>query len=66
MAWVTVCGRALGARSNVVGYSQGIVKIEVSEGAWFEEVRSMTDHLKRELPRISGVPVRELHFIVKK
>jgi hypothetical protein len=66
MAWMILCGRSLAARSSVAGYSDGIVKIEVFEGAWLEEVRNMRDQLQRELPRISGVPVTELHFIVKK
>jgi hypothetical protein len=66
MAWMIVCGKILGARSSVVGYHAGIVKIEVLEGAWLEQMKSMTDHFKRELPRISGIPVTELHFIVKR
>jgi hypothetical protein len=66
MAWMILCGKALGARSSIVGYTDGAVKIEVLEGAWLEEVRSMREHLQRELPRIAGVPVTELHFIVKK
>jgi hypothetical protein len=66
VAWMIVCGKILGARSSIVGYNEGIVKIEVLEGAWLEQVKSMTDHFKRELTRISGVSVRELHFIVKR
>lgn len=66
MAWVIVCGKVLCSRSSVVGYDEGIVKVEVLEGAWLEEVKNISHHLQRELPRISGVPVRELHFIVKR
>jgi len=66
MAWMILCGRVVGARSSVIGYSDGIVKIEVFDGTWLEEVRRMRDHLQRELARISGVPVTELHFIVKR
>lgn len=63
--WLVVCGKALANRSSVVGYGDAVVEIEVLEG-WLDEVKSMKEHLKMELPRISGIPVSELHFIVKR
>jgi len=66
MAWVAACGPALAGRGTVVGYEDGLVKIEVREGAWMEEMRGMRSHLESELARISGVKVVKLHFIVKR
>ena len=66
MAWVVVCGRALAGRGSVVGYEQGAVRIEVRETAWLEQMRSMSEHLTRELARVAGMKVTGLHFIVKR
>lgn len=66
MAWVVVCGKALAERGSVVGYEQGAVQIEVRETAWLEQIRSMSEHLTRELSRVAGMKVTGLHFIVKR
>jgi hypothetical protein len=50
----------------VVDYKDALVTAEVLDGAWLGELRVMKEHLKLELTRISGVPVAELHFIVKR
>lgn len=64
-AWVIVCGRTLAGRGNVAGYEDGMVRIEVRDRAWLEQMRSMSAHLQVELARIAGVAVSKLHFEVK-
>lgn len=66
LAWVAVCGPALAGRSSVVGYDDGVVRVQVSEGAWLEEIKSIREYLEAELARIAGVKVSTLHFIVKR
>jgi hypothetical protein len=65
-AWLVACGKALAHRGTVISCGDSILKVEVLDSAWLEEFAAVRDHLRRELTRISGVPVRELHFIVKK
>ena len=66
MAWVVVCGPKLAERGEVAGYDDGVVRIEVRERAWLEEMRSMSAHLETELARVAGVKISKLHFIVKR
>lgn len=66
MAWIVACGPALAERGDVVGYEDGVVRIEVRDRAWLEEMKSMKGHLEAELARVAGVRVSELHFIVKR
>jgi hypothetical protein len=67
MAWTIACGKALAQRGSVVGYDQaGIVEIEVLDRVWLNEMENMRDHLKAELTRMTGLPIAELHFIVKR
>jgi hypothetical protein len=65
-AWLVACGKALANRSTVISCEDAIVRIEVLDSAWLEEFAAMKECLKLELARISGVPVHELHFIVKR
>lgn len=66
MAWVAVCGPVFAGRGTVIGYDEGVVSVEVTEGAWLQEMRNMSSHLEVELGRIAGIKVTKLHFIVKR
>ncbi|HEY0161720.1 MAG TPA: DciA family protein [Edaphobacter sp.] len=66
MAWMVACGPAMAGKASVVGYDEGVVRVEVGEGAWVAELRNLSGHLEAELARISGVKVTKLHFIVKR
>jgi hypothetical protein len=66
MAWVVVCGRTLAVRGTVVGFNDGIVKIEVCDPTWLEEMNSMSGHLESELARVAGMKIFKLRFIVKR
>jgi predicted nucleic acid-binding Zn ribbon protein len=61
-AWPVVCGRVMAERGVVVGYADGIVRVQVEEGAWLHQLMSMRGQLAGEMTRIAGVRVSEIHF----
>jgi len=61
-AWPVVCGRAMAERGAVVGYVDGIVRMQVEDGAWARQLMSMRVQIAGELARIAGVRVSEIHF----
>jgi len=61
-AWPVACGRAMAGRGQVVRFENGVVRVEVEDGAWLRQLLSMRRQLTAELSRISGVTVREIHF----
>ena len=61
-AWPVACGKAMAERGQVVGFGNGIVRVEVEDGAWLRQMISTRHLLARELARISGVSVSEIHF----
>jgi len=65
-AWLVACGRVLAEHGTVVGYANGVVRVEVDGGAWLEQLKSMRTGLEAELARIAGVPVTGIHFVVKR
>jgi Dna[CI] antecedent DciA-like protein len=64
-AWPVACGKALAERGTVVGFTDGMVHVEVTDGAWLRQMMSMQGQLAGEMGRIAGVPVRGIHFEVK-
>jgi predicted nucleic acid-binding Zn ribbon protein len=61
-AWPVACGKALAGHGTVVGYADGVVRVQVEDGAWLQQLRSMRGQLAGEMTRIAGVRVSEIHF----
>ena len=61
-AWPVACGKTMAGRGTVVGYSDGIVRVQVEDGAWLRQLTSLREQLAREMTRIAGVTVSEIHF----
>ena len=64
-AWPVACGKAMAGRGGVVGFADGVILVEVTDGAWLQQMRSMKGQLAGEMGRIAGVKVRGIHFEVK-
>jgi hypothetical protein len=65
VAWPVACGKAMADRGTVAEYADGVILIEVVDGAWLRQMMSMQRQLASEMGRIAGVPVRRIHFKVK-
>jgi predicted nucleic acid-binding Zn ribbon protein len=61
-AWLVVCGKTVAERGAVVGYVDGVVRVQVENGLWLRQLESMRVQLAREMARIAEVRVREIHF----
>jgi hypothetical protein len=65
-AWTVACGRAMAEHGVVAGYVEGVVRVEVVDVAWLRQLMSMRGQLAREMARIAGVKVTEIHFESKR
>jgi trehalose-6-phosphatase len=65
-AWPVACGKAMAGHGLIARYADGMVWVEVEDEAWLRQMMSMRRQLTAELGRIAGVPVREIHFEVKR
>ena len=61
-AWPGVCGKAMSGRGTVVGYDDGVVRVQVEDGVWLRQLMSMRGQLAGEMARIAGLRVTEIHF----
>jgi Dna[CI] antecedent, DciA len=64
-AWPVACGKAMADRGHIAGFEDGIVRIEVENSVWLEQMRSMHGVLQAELAKIAGVRIDGIHFHVK-
>lgn len=65
-AWPVACGKSLASHGLMARYADGMVWVEVEDEAWLRQMMSMRRQLTAGLARIAGVPVREIHFEVKR
>ena len=65
-AWPVACGKAMAERGTVVGYADGVVRVEVAGEAWMRQMMSMRRQLAGTMAQISRVKVTEIHFEVKR
>ena len=65
-AWTVACGHAMAEHGAVVGYAEGVVRVEVADAMWMRQMISLGGVLQREMARISGLPVAAIHFELKK
>jgi predicted nucleic acid-binding Zn ribbon protein len=65
-AWPVACGKAMAERGTVVGYADGVVRVEVAGEAWMRQMMSMRKQLAGTMAQISRVKVTEIHFEVKR
>jgi predicted nucleic acid-binding Zn ribbon protein len=61
-AWSVVCGKTIADRGAVVGYVDGVLRVQVEDGAWLRQLVSMRVQLAGEIARVAEVRVREIHF----
>jgi predicted nucleic acid-binding Zn ribbon protein len=65
-AWPVACGKMMAEHGTVVGFAEGVVRVEVADGAWLRQLMSMRGQLAREMARIAAVKVTEIHFESKR
>jgi predicted nucleic acid-binding Zn ribbon protein len=65
-AWPVACGKTMAERGTVVGYDDGVLRVQVEDGAWLQQLMSMRGQLAGEMARIAGVRVSEIHFEMKR
>jgi hypothetical protein len=65
-AWTVACGCAMANHGRVVGYADGVVRIEVADQTWLRQMISLHSVLERELARIARLPVRTIEFELEK
>jgi predicted nucleic acid-binding Zn ribbon protein len=65
-AWPVACGKTMAVRGTVVGYDDGVLRVQVEDKAWLQQLMSMRGQLAGEMARVAGVTVSTIHFEMKR
>lgn len=65
LAWPVACGSAVAERTRAVAFSEGILRVEVADRGWREELSSLAPRYVAVINRYSAVQVRRIEFVVK-
>jgi predicted nucleic acid-binding Zn ribbon protein len=65
-AWPVACGKTMAGRGTVAGYDDGVLRVQVEDKAWLQQLMSMRGQLAGEMARIAGVTVSTIHFEMKR
>jgi|SRR5580693_1691593 hypothetical protein len=61
-AWTVACGRAMAEHGVVVGYEAEVVRVEVADAVWLQQMISLRSVLEGEMARIAGLRVARIEF----
>jgi hypothetical protein len=65
LAWPVACGSAVADRTRAVAFSDGILRVEVSDPGWRRELMSLAPRYVAAINRYASVQVRRIEFVVK-
>jgi len=65
LAWPVVCGSVVAERTRAVVFSDGILRVEVADLGWRQELSSLAPRYVAAINRYAAVQVRRIEFIVK-
>ena len=64
VAWPLVCGATVAGRTRAVEFAAGVLRIEVPDAAWREELAALiADYLAR-FAQVPGAAVERIEFVV--
>ena len=65
LAWPVACGSAVAERTRVLGFSAGVLRVEVADAGWQHELSHLAPRYLVSINRYSSVPVNRIEFVVK-
>jgi Dna[CI] antecedent DciA-like protein len=64
MAWPLVCGSAVAERTLAVGFSGGILRVEVADAGWQRELQTLAPRYLAMINHYVRQSVRRIEFVV--
>ena len=64
LAWPLACGTAVAERTRVLGYSQGVLRVEVPDSGWRSELQALAPQYVAVINRYIAETVRRIEFVI--
>lgn len=65
LAWPVACGSVVAERTRAVTFSAGVLRVEVADPGWRQELSSLAPRYLAAINKYSAAPVRRIEFVVK-
>lgn len=64
-AWPLACGTAVAARTRVLDFAQGVLRVEVPDSGWKEELQVLAPQYLAVINRYVGDGVQRIRFVTR-
>jgi predicted nucleic acid-binding Zn ribbon protein len=64
-AWPLACGTAVAARTRVLDFAQGVLRVEVPDSGWREELQILAPQYLAVINRYVGDSVQRIRFVTR-
>ncbi len=65
LAWPIACGSAVADRTRAIGFSGGILQVEVADARWRQELANLAPRYLALINKYSATAVKRIEFVVK-
>ena len=65
IAWPVACGKAFADHGAVLGFTAGLLQVQVDDPTWRQQFFTVQGKLAADLTRIAGVKVTGIHWELK-
>lgn len=65
LAWPLACGSAVADRTRALSFSDGILRVEVSDKGWRRELANLAPRYVAMVNKYSAASVKRIEFVVK-
>jgi len=64
LAWPLACGSAVAARTLVLGFSDGVLRVQVADAGWKSELQNLAPRYVALLNRYASRKIERIEFLV--
>jgi predicted nucleic acid-binding Zn ribbon protein len=64
MAWPLACGRTVARRTKALDFTEGILRVEVSDKGWKAELQALAPQYLAVINRYVGESVKRIEFVI--
>lgn len=64
LAWPLACGPAVAAKTRPLGFREGVLRVQVPDPAWREQLLELAPRYLAALNQAIGVTVARIEFVV--
>ena len=64
LAWPVACGSAVAARTTVLEFAEGVLRVEVPDAGWRKELQGLAPQYVAVLNRYVSQTVRRIDFVI--